>query len=192
MIDRWTNTIDKVTDDIKKDFGALNSAELNWKPDSNTWSIAQNIDHLIVINKTYFPVISSLKNGTYKLPWPGKISFLVNFLGKTVLNSVQPDRRKKMKTFPIWEPATSDLPATILQQFQEHQTELKRLIKSSEDLLEKNTIIASPASKMVVYKLETAFDIIVAHEQRHREQAREVLKMLPNKTSQTYGLTEQV
>ncbi len=30
--------------------------------------------------------------------------------------------------------------------------------------------------QMIVYKLQTAFDIIVAHEKRHLEQAREVMK----------------
>jgi hypothetical protein len=42
--------------------------------------------------------------------------------------------------------------------------------------VENGTIISSPANKNIEYKLETAFDIIVAHEKRHLEQAREVLK----------------
>jgi hypothetical protein len=44
--------------------------------------------------------------------------------------------------------------------------------------LEKGTVISSPANKYIVYKLETAFDIIVAHEERHLEQAKEVLSVL--------------
>jgi hypothetical protein len=79
-----------------------------------------------------------------------------------------------MKTFPIWEPAISLVRSDILDQFEKHQQELKQLIASSEDLLEEGTVISSPANRMIVYKLETAFDIIVAHEKRHLEQAREV------------------
>jgi hypothetical protein len=44
--------------------------------------------------------------------------------------------------------------------------------------VDKGTIISSPANKIIVYKLEIAFDIIVAHEKRHLEQAREVLQIL--------------
>jgi hypothetical protein len=182
MTDRWINTIDKVTEAFKREFGALGVKELNWKPNAASWSIAQNIDHLIVINNTYFSIITSLHNGTYKAPWMAKMNFMVNFLGKMVLNAVQPDRRRKSKTFPVWEPATSDLPANLPDKFEEHQTELKRVIEGSRDLLANNTVIASPASNKIVYKLETAFDIIVAHEQRHLEQAREVYNLLKKDT----------
>jgi hypothetical protein len=46
------------------------------------------------------------------------------------------------------------------------------------------TVIASPASKMIVYTLDTAFDIIVTHERRHLEQAREVLRQLDTANQQ--------
>jgi hypothetical protein len=48
-------------------------------------------------------------------------------------------------------------------------------IEEAKELVAKGTVIASPANKNIVYKLETAFDIIVSHEQRHLEQAKEVL-----------------
>lgn len=79
-----------------------------------------------------------------------------------------------MKTFPIWEPAISLIRGDILDQFEKHQQALKHLITSSEDLMENGTVISSPANRMIVYKLETAFDIMVAHEKRHLEQAREI------------------
>lgn len=46
------------------------------------------------------------------------------------------------------------------------------------DLIQQGAIISSPANRNIVYTLETAFDIIVAHEQRHLEQAREIKHML--------------
>jgi hypothetical protein len=108
---------------------------------------------------------------------------MVSFLGKTVLNAVQPDRKKKMKTFPIWEPTTSNVIGDILNRFQNHQNELIQKIEGSQGLVEKGVVISSPANKNIVYKLETAFDIIVSHEQRHLEQAKEVLQLMKNNTS---------
>jgi hypothetical protein len=173
--DHWTNKIDETTAAFKASFGGLSAEKLNWKPNTQTWSIAQNMDHLIVINETYNPVISALKKGTYKKPFMGNIGFMVNFLGKTILDAVNPDRKKKMKTLPIWEPAKSEISPDILMRFEKHQEELKNMIAGCKDLLDQGIVISSPANKNIVYKLGAAFDIIVTHEKRHLEQAKEVL-----------------
>ena len=57
------------------------------------------------------------------------------------------------------------------------------MIENSKDLLEKGTIISSPANNNIVYKLRTAFEIIVAHEQRHFVQSKEAFEMMKNKAS---------
>ena len=173
--DKWTYRIDEITKSFSEEFGELTVEQLNWKRTEQVWSIAQNIEHLIVINKTCYSTVEAIREGNYKIPFIGKFDFIVNFFGKSILKSTQPDRRKKMKTSPIWEPSKSEISADILEKFIRDQSELKELIKNSEDLLAKRTIISSPVNKYIVYKLETAFDIIVTHEQRHFEQAKEVL-----------------
>lgn len=178
--DRWTTPIDAITADFQMQFASLTGEQLNWKPNPSVWSIAQNIDHLMVINGTYFPVIESIRKGSYTLHWFARFSFMVNFFGNVVLDSVQTDRKRRTKTFPIWQPSHSPLPDNILGLFLAEQEKLKQLIISSTDLVELQTIIASPANRKVVYYLPVAFDIIVAHERRHFDQACQVLKMLPN------------
>jgi hypothetical protein len=170
--------IDEITNEFTSKFAHLTKDELNWKPDSSVWSIAQIIEHLIVINSTYFPIISAIRNGSHQLPFVAKFGFLVNFFGKTILKSVHPDRRRKMKTFTIWEPSKSEIASDIIKRFETHQAELKSLIENSTDLVNRGEVISSPANKMIVYKLETAFEIIVTHELRHLEQAKEMREML--------------
>ncbi len=182
---KWTTQIDEITNTFRTEFRELTSEQLNWKADPGTWSIAQNIDHLIVINKTYFPIVKAIRNGTYSTPWISKLEFLVNFFGKFILDSVKPDRRRKMKTFPIWQPSQSHIPANILDVFSLHQIELKEFIATSSDLLDKRTVISSPANRNIVYRLETAFDIIVTHERRHLEQARESLQHQRSRSKKT-------
>ena len=174
----WTNRIDEITISFNNQFGELTEERLNWKPDRQVWSIAQNIEHLIVINETYYTIIKAIREGNYKIPSYGKIKFIAYFFGKILLNAVNPYSKKKMKTFPIWEPSKSEISTNILERFGKHQSELKKTIRNCEDLLQKGTVISSPANKIIVYKLETAFDIIVAHEQRHFEQAKRVLTTL--------------
>lgn len=177
MEERWTGQIDKITSEFKHRFRSLTISELNWKPNPSTWSIGQNLEHLIVTNTTYHPVIGQVRKGTYTLPFLAKFDFMVSFFGRTVLKAVQPDRKKRMKTFPIWEPTKSDVKEDVWDRFEHNQNEIKHLIQSCSDLLDSGTVISSPANKNIVYKLETAFDIIVSHELRHFEQALEVDKL---------------
>jgi hypothetical protein len=175
-MEKWTREIDALTVIFTNEFGGLSPAELNWKMHPNSWSIAQNIEHLIIINESYNPVIESAHNGTQKLPFIARIGFIVNFLGRAIFKSSGPDRRKKIKTFAIWSPSESILPPDMLQKFRNHHEKLKTLIQNSAPLIKKGTVISSPANRLIVYKLEAAFNIIVAHEKRHLEQCREVLK----------------
>ncbi len=174
----WSEHIDNITQNFMETFGDLSFEQLNWKPNSETWSIAQNMEHLMLINETYFAEIESIRKGTYQLPLSGKIGFLVSLFGKTVLNAVRADRKKKMKTFSIWEPAGSEISLDILHRFEDHQAKLKGVIRNSKDLLERGTIISSPVNKNIVYTLEKAFEIIVTHEKRHFEQANEIYQLI--------------
>ena len=179
----WISQIDQTTEDFRRSFGSLTHEQLNWRPNNQTWSIGQNIDHLIVINRTYFPIVHSLHNGSYKAPFMGKLGFMVSFIGKMLLKSVQPDTKRKTKTFPLWEPSQGSVPADILDKFARHQEELKKLITDSADFVQKGAVISSPANRNIVYKLSAAFDIIVTHEQRHFQQAKEIQKMLYGRSS---------
>ncbi len=170
----WTTRIDRLTQDFKNDFGSLTAEQLNWKQHAGSWSIAQNIHHLIVINESYYPVIQEIRANTYSVPWIGKIGFMRRFFARVILNSVQPDRKRKMKTFPLWEPSTSTIAGDILHTFEQHQETFKKLIADSSDLLDKGVVLSSPANKNIVYTLADAFEIMVTHEARHLEQAREV------------------
>ena len=98
-MNNWTTQIDNNTTQFVNLFSGLNKEELNWKPTPSTWSIAQNLDHLIVINSTYFSVIAALKEETHKTPFLGKLGFLTDFMGKMILNASSADRKKKIKTF---------------------------------------------------------------------------------------------
>lgn len=173
--------IQSISHSFTQAFGSLSSDQLNWKPNTDSWSIAQITDHLITTNETYYPVIRKLREGNYSTPFHSKIPFVTSFFGNFILKSVTPDRRKKIKTFPIWEPGQSHHAADILQQFATHQTQLATLIEKSDDLLEAGTVISSPANRFIVYSLEKAFEIIVTHEKRHYQQALEVLDLLKTK-----------
>ena len=178
-IQQWKKELTQITGQFDQEFGNLGANQLNWKPGADTWSIAQNIDHILTTNKSYLLIPEKIRKGSYKVPFLGKFKFITNFFGKEILKGVRPERDKKIKTFRVWEPAQSDLPENILEEFKATQKQLLTMIEASGDLLEKNTVISSPANKNIVYSLEAAFEIIISHEKRHFNQAKEVLSLMP-------------
>lgn len=175
-IQHWHKRIDAVTTSMLELASGMQPDELNFKPSATVWSLAQIMDHLIKINGTYFPILDQLKAGKYKPSFWGRFGFLARMGGKFILKSVRPENKKNIKTFAIWEPAKSDLPAGIVDHFRAHQEILKDRIKASQHLLKQNPIINSPASNKIAYHLETAFEIIVTHEERHLLHASNMVK----------------
>ncbi|PRX52565.1 DinB family protein [Salegentibacter salegens] len=173
----FTHRLDELTLKFKKTFGQLSEREIHWKPDADSWSIAQNLEHLILINESYFPLIDRVRTKNHKKPFIARFGFLVNFFGKVILKSVQPETTKKTKTFSIWKPSEDNTSKDILARFIEHQEKLKQKILGAEDLLKQNVVISSPANPKIVYKLDAAFKIILAHEERHFQQAKKLLEI---------------
>lgn len=177
-LQQWSDKIEALTAEFRDRFGDLPADELNRKPNSQTWSIAENMQHLITVNESYFPILEQLQAGKYKKPFLSKLSFLVKFMGDAILKSVDPGRRKKMKTFPMWEPVEATTHNDIVKDFSRHQGLLKKQITASGPFLQQGAIISSPANRNIVYTLEKAFDIIVAHEERHLNQAIEAFEVI--------------
>lgn len=173
--------IDAVTKDFESRFKTLKHQELNFKPNTSTWSIGQNMEHLIHVTESYFPTFKEIIDGNYQKPGVAKLPFWAKLCGKMILKSVEPTRAKKIKTFNIWEPSVSDVPATILESFKDSQSILLDHIRAMTAYFDQNTIIASPANKNIVYTLDVAIEIIIEHQKRHLNQAMEVLHSMNHK-----------
>ena len=76
----WKNSLEGTTKRVEDNFSMLTYDELNWKPAPERWSIAQHLDHLILVNSSYFPVIERINDGSYVRPFIGSIGFLVRRL----------------------------------------------------------------------------------------------------------------
>jgi hypothetical protein len=84
--------IDVNTKLVQDLFGQFTPEQLNETSGAH-WSIAQNLEHLILINSSYFPIIEQLQQKVYKRPFHGRFQFIVKFLGSFVKQSVEPSRQ---------------------------------------------------------------------------------------------------
>ena len=165
-----------ITEDARKTFGHLSAEQLNWKPSAESWSVAQCLEHLIVINSGYFPIIKKLVRGEYKHSLKERLPVLPKVFGKLVINAVKPEAQRKIKASTKFEPSKSAIDAQIVNKFVEHQQEVIEHMKMTENLNLNKIIITSPVASLVTYSLLDAHKIVVLHEQRHIAQAKRVME----------------
>lgn len=166
-----------VSEDARKTFGGLSAAQLNWKPNAKSWSVGQCFEHLIVTNKLYFPNIQKVIDGKHQNNFYSKIPFAVDLIAALMRNSLNPDQKRKMKTFKIFEPAASSVSSTIIEDFIENQQKLIEMAEAVKHLEIHQIKISEPVGAALNLRLSDAFDILAMHEKRHFKQAERVLKM---------------
>ena len=157
-------------------FGALSSEQINWKPSPNEWSIAQCLEHLILLNTSYFPRIEKILAGERRSSLWERAPLLPAFFGRLVLAAVQPESKGKVKARPAFTPASGHIDIGILTRFLTHQENLIRLMKATAQLPTEKIIITSAVSPVVTYSLFDAYRILISHELRHMRQAEKVLR----------------
>ena len=71
--------ISQVSEQVEELFGTADDLSLNIKPAPDRWSVAQVLEHLILINESYIPVIRTVRNGQWKPGWLGSRPFMTRF-----------------------------------------------------------------------------------------------------------------
>ncbi|MEM1000334.1 MAG: DinB family protein [Bacteroidota bacterium] len=177
-IKQWDRRLERVMESMVRHCHPLTADEL-WKPPApGSWSVVEVIQHLLLVNRSYFPVFSALEAENYRKPLLARSRMLAGLIGRMILKSVATDNPRKIQTFPVWEPILEQKlppPAGIpehyqLTEFRRQQTELRKWLRNHPTLIDANPIICSPASRKVFYPLQMALEIIVSHEERHLRQ----------------------
>ena len=168
----------KVTVEAKAQFGNLSSEQFNWKPAPKKWSIAQCLEHLIVSNTTYYPQLNLVADGKHSNSFYQNIKFISKFFGNYLIKETGQIVAKPMKSPSAFVPSQSQIASTIVVDFEKHQNDFSSCLKSLSKADLENTIVSSPALGIITYNLVDLLTILVGHEQRHLEQAKNVLNQV--------------
>ena len=169
--------VNAVTEEVNMLCDGLSVEQMNARPDADGWSIAQVLEHLILVFNSYDPVWKSARDGRRTAPWPRVIPGYAALMGRLILSSVQPQNRRKAPTMSVWKPSQSAVTADILGQFLHCQEMLKAVIIEFNDM-HGHVLISSPANRNVIYSLGHACRILVAHEARHVQQIKRIANTL--------------
>lgn len=157
-------------------FDNLSVQQLNWKPSPDKWSIAQCLDHLVVSNTQYFPVLEKIAAGNFKPGFWERTSPFSRFFGKLMVKELGETPKRKFKSPAVFQPSKSNIEDDIILRFNTHLDKLLNLISVFDKVDLEKTIIKSPSIAFITYNLRDAITIIIQHLHRHINQGVRVLE----------------
>src|SRR5262249_52870742 len=122
-----------IAGDARTLFGHLNSQQLNWRPAADSWSVAQCLDHLITINREYYPVFDRILNGQYKKTLLHRLPFLPAVFGRMMVKVLSPNSNQKLKAPGVTKPSSSSIGSQIVERFVSQQSETLAKMRSLEN-----------------------------------------------------------
>lgn len=156
----------------------LSGAQWRFKPAPDCWSIAENLEHMVMAQER---ILGPLREQLAQAPAP-PVDRDYQHVDAIVLDKI-PDRSVKAKAPGFMQPTGSwTLPATLDRLFKNYQR-LAEFVESTSDLREH--VLESPPLKIVTNGAFQTMDgyqwalTVAAHDERHVRQILE-LKMHPN------------
>lgn len=178
--DTFIDILTKQAKDIANEiniYSDLSFDQLNWKPSSKAWSIGQCIDHLITFNNQYLGQFEKVIDNAKAEGLYGNGYFHFGWMGPLFVNRIGPYSLSKVKTAPVFEPASSDVQKSVFQEFQNNQLKYIAILDRAKSIDLTRPKIFSPVSGIVYFRLGNALHIITSHEARHLNQMRSVKAM---------------
>ena len=171
MIIDWITEIDLITEKFQRSFNHFTEEEMNYKPKENSWSVGQNIAHIILLNSSYFNHFIEIQNGNHALPVVENIETLAQDSLLALTPYTSSNNLKPADTWDMWQPPSGFIGKNILHDFEESQLEFKKHIEGFDDLPLTNTFIKYPGHADFIFKLDDCISFLIEHENRHWNQA---------------------
>lgn len=158
-------------DKSKTEFGTLSLIQLNWRPVAGSWSIGQCLDHLLITDRSYFPVLKKISAGNFKMSSWEKWSPFTGLIGHLLTSQIKEKPGWRFKAPRILVPSDKNVDTGILEQFHQHFDPLLDYVAGCSKVDPDKLHITSPVIKLVTYSLRRAIMLIMQHEHRHINQA---------------------
>ncbi|RYY38351.1 MAG: DinB family protein [Chitinophagaceae bacterium] len=160
-------------------FKQTDKNKLIYMPSSAQWSVVQILEHLNAYGRFYLPAMrkAMTEKVSHKNAW-----FQSGFWGDYFTKSMKPTNvyevKSKMKAMKAYSFPNSLHVETVLNEFNEQQEELLRIIELAQHVDIGDLKVPISITKMIKLKLGDSIRFLIAHEQRHMLQARNLLKSL--------------
>jgi hypothetical protein len=162
--------------DAQSVFGLLDGRQLNWRPGTASWSVAQCFDHLLTANRAMFEAIDAAMDRSRPPAMWQRLPVLPRVFGWLLITTQTPEAKRKFTAPSKAQPASSAIDSRIIERFVAHQHDAATRLRSLDGHDAARIIMVSPFASFITYSLLDGWRLIVAHERRHVEQARRVTR----------------
>ena len=169
---QWLRDAQASAEDVEALFDTLSEAQVTWKPAPGVWSIAECVEHLIVMGRLYYPRIGEAIQRSDRVagtPPPHRPTLM----GRLMHWLVRPGGLK-VKTFGLFRPNPMAVDAGTGQRFLRQQDELIDLIRRAGSVDLNSATFGSPLTQLLRFNVGDGLRIVVAHQRRHLQQAHGV------------------
>lgn len=163
-----SNLLQETRDNLLSKVSGLTAAQLQFKPDANSWSIAECVEHIAISENNLFGFCQMAQ----KAPADPSKRSEVKMTDETVVKMIS-DRTNKVKTQESFEPKGKfGSFETTLNEFKtKRDSNIKYVNTTSDDL--RNHYNDFPFGKLDTYQ---TILFMAAHSKRHTDQIEEVMK----------------
>jgi hypothetical protein len=166
-----------VLDIVDREFASLTEEQLRWKTAPDRWSIVECLQHLNLAERFYIHNIQHKVDALGLVQTNPADQLLVSDLvGKAMLFVVDPQTKVKLPAPGVIYPRkAADLqPTDVVRQFLDLQTLLKTQLNKAVYLDWNREKVMSLFGNWLKLRLGDAFRMLVAHTERHMNQAMRV------------------
>ncbi|WMX16397.1 DinB family protein [Aureispira sp. CCB-E] len=155
-------------------FAPLSSEVLNYKPNAQKWSIAECLEHLNYYSDYYNKEAQLAIEKAQKKQWRAVPTFNSTWLGKKSIESVHPNNTKPTQAVKTLNPSLSTVRPDVVQRFIQGQKEFLQLIEAARHINLNKAKVRIEVFKLLKLRLGDIFLFMIAHHQRHCNQALRV------------------
>lgn len=157
-----------VRDEAQRLRDTLSPRQLTWRPEPDTWSVADCFEHLRKMDKAYLRV---LPEALARAEPGGTEPYKPSLFARGFIQSVSPNPRFKLRAPRAVRPR-AEAGADALDRFLDQQEALLELIRRADGRNLNTGRFASPLSSFVRFSLGEGLTALVRHQQRHTQQAQ--------------------
>jgi uncharacterized damage-inducible protein DinB len=168
-IAEYPSRIDHLVGRLTSACERMSDEQFNAKRDGSDWSPAQIIDHMMIANRGYLPVIeAAIKNAKRG---DGELNH--SWFGKTLIKLAGPAGNAKA---PKWlTPGGGPFTRDILQECIDQHRGIAELSRMCEGVDLSKTTFRNPYVRLFKMNLADAFEAIAQHAERHIGQIEELV-----------------
>ena len=147
-----------------------------WQPDGGrSWSVAQCLDHLAVINVLYGRAIRGGIEAARARGWGRQGPLALGFFGRTFVKGLEPPVKMRTRSPRSVQPHPRAPREEILRRYHEAHEQVRALVRDAATIDANRATFRNPFLKVLTLRVSTGLHAIAAHDRRHLWQAQRVV-----------------